>query len=80
MQYFLIVYNRRSGAVLQQRIFPARRRAEAMRARFKAEDKYRDDPDIEVVVLGAESAEHLRQTHARYFGAASDLVSRAANA
>ena len=49
---------------------------EALRERFRMEKLHRANPDIEVVVLSAESREALLKTHARYFLTLNELVER----
>jgi hypothetical protein len=72
VNYFLITYNRRTGAhqVLQ---FGSERR-DALQARFKMEREHRDDPDLEVVVLGSDSIATLEKTHPRYFRGLEELT------
>ncbi len=65
MQYFLLVYDRR-GARLTSAPQAFDDQGEALRARFDIERSGLGD-DIEVVVIGGESVESLRTTHARYF-------------
>lgn len=40
------------------------------------EISYGVGPDLEVVLLGAESEEALRRTHARYFAEVAELAGR----
>lgn len=70
--YFLVIFNRSAGKILTQVAFD--NAEEALEARFKAERRYRDDPAIEIVVLGADSVEALRRTHGRYFRTFDDLA------
>jgi hypothetical protein len=65
MQHYLLIYDRRAGKIIRHRHF--RTSAPALAARFDAEREFHDNPDIEVVVLGAESWEALSRTHSRYF-------------
>jgi spore cortex formation protein SpoVR/YcgB (stage V sporulation) len=76
MLNFLVVYNRRTGEVSIQE-FSADQDREAIRARFEAEAQHRGEPDIEVVVLNADSEDTLRRTHGRYFYTAAQLVAGA---
>lgn len=70
MQNFLIAYNRRTGHV-DVRPF-GRERKSALEARFKLEiDR---DPDLEVVVVSADSESDLRRTHARYFQSVAGIA------
>jgi hypothetical protein len=65
MIQFLLVFDRREGRVLSKQEFDTR--TAAMAGRFAAERLHKDNPDIEVVVLGAKSVDALKHTHARYF-------------
>jgi hypothetical protein len=73
MRYFLVVYNRITGAV-DVKDFAASQREQALEERFAREVKERRQPEIEVVVLGAESRAALERTHARYFHSVEELV------
>lgn len=74
MRHFLVVFDRRQGHVLREEPFDDAN--EALRERFRTEKLNRSNPDIEVVVLSAESAEALRRTHARYFMTLGELLDR----
>lgn len=65
MQHYLVIYNRRKGHIVRHRRFRAP--GAALAARFEAEREFREEPDIEVVVLGADSWHALERTHSRYF-------------
>ncbi len=65
--YFLLVYNRREGRLLEQRSYEDHERERAIQERFSLERDERMNPDIEVVLLSAESREELKKTHSRYF-------------
>lgn len=73
MRNFLVIYNRRTGANKVQ-VFPPGFSREAIRERFAHERLHRDDPDIEVVVLGSSSREELMRTHSRYFRSAVEIL------
>jgi hypothetical protein len=45
-----------------------------MERRFELERQEREDPNIEVIVLGAESLEALHRTHGRYFKTLGQLL------
>lgn len=66
MKYFLLVYDRR-GTRLTSAPQAFDDQQEALRARFDLERSGLGD-DVEVVVIGGESLESLKTTHARYFG------------
>lgn len=72
VSHFLLVFDRAHSRLLREQIFAEHRRA--LEERFCAERLHRDNPDIEVVVLSAESREALRLTHARYFQTVSSLA------
>jgi hypothetical protein len=75
MQHYLMIYDRRAGKIVRHRRF--RTPARALTARFEAEREFREDPDIEVVVLGAESWDSLPRTHSRYFKGVQELAATA---
>jgi hypothetical protein len=70
--HYLVVYDRRRGKIIRHGSYDDSGRALA--ARFSAEREYRGQPEIEVVVLSAESWEALAHTHARYFKGAQELA------
>ena len=67
MKQFVIVFDRRQGTILKSLEFSEARREAALQRRFALEREYRDQPDVEVVALGAASMEDLKRTHTRYF-------------
>lgn len=71
MNHYLVVYGRSTGTLLRFECYADSR--EALDERFAAEREHRDDPDVEIVVLGADSVETLKHTHGRYFAAAPVL-------
>jgi hypothetical protein len=73
MSYFLVVYNRSTGAVEVEE-FSDQQRDLALHRRFEYEREQRNRPEIEVVVLGAESRKALERTHARYFKTVQELA------
>ena len=73
MRFFLIIYDRKTGSILDQREYGPEDRDEALRARSARELIEKDRPDLEVVVLGAESLEALQKTHSRYFKSFEEL-------
>lgn len=68
MKFFLLVYDRTAGRLLDMREFSEAQRTEAAAERIARELAERGRPDIEVVLLGAESLDALKKTHSRYFG------------
>jgi hypothetical protein len=73
VKQFLIVYRRQTGELLKLQDLDADR-ARALESRAEEERHWRDDPEVEVVVLGANSLEELRRTHGRYFKAVGELA------
>jgi hypothetical protein len=74
MKFFLVAYGRRHGRLLDMQEFREDERARALEERFKREVKERNRPDVEVVLLGAESREDLERTHARYFKTLEEIA------
>jgi hypothetical protein len=72
MNHYLVIYDRSKGAVVRRQSYTGS--DEALRARFAAEDEFRSNPDIEVVVLGASSWQALERTHSRYFKSLAQLT------
>jgi hypothetical protein len=73
MRYFLVIYNRITGAV-DVKNFAASQREQALEERFARELEERHQPEMEVVLLGAESRAALERTHARYFHSVEELA------
>lgn len=72
MKHFLVIYSRSEGRVVHRHVFPSA--PEALKARFLAEREYRDQPEVEIVVLGGESWRAVERTHSRYFNRVQDLA------
>jgi hypothetical protein len=72
IRHYLVIYNRRRGKIIRHRRYLEP--DQALTARFEAEREYTDDPDIEVVVLSAESWTAVQQTHSRYFKNEQELA------
>ena len=70
-----MIYNRREGQIVRHRQFRSADRA--LEARFEAEREFREEPDIEIVVLGADSWDSLARTHSRYFKPVQELAEAA---
>ncbi len=65
IRYFLLTYRRSSGLDSWEDL--GTDGALALKKRFELEARFRDDPDVEVVLLSAPSLDALKQTHSRYF-------------
>lgn len=74
MKYFLFTYDRRSGRVVDQREYRAEDHAQAVQERFARELARQGEPDIEIILLGAESLDDLKRTHVRFFKSAGELA------
>lgn len=73
MSYFLLVYDRSSGA-LELTEFGQDEGARASRERLRRELAERGHPDVEVVILQSPSRAALERTHARYFKSVNELT------
>ncbi len=65
--HFLLVYDRRAQTLIEQRQFGDGR--EAAEAYTELEEKHRDNPMLEIVLVGADSLETIMETHGHYFEA-----------
>lgn len=65
IRHFLLVYDRRAGRLAEQREFADA--SEAAQAYASLEALHRGAADTEVVLLGADSLDTLKQTHSHYF-------------
>ncbi len=80
MRYYLMVYDRSAGRIVELKEFDEDERTEALRERFLRELREVHNPDIEVVVLGAASRNGLLHTHSRYFKTLQELAELAPSA
>jgi hypothetical protein len=71
--HFLLTYRRSTAELLDLQDLGSDR-SRALDLMFEAERAVRTDPDVEVVVLSAESAADLKRTHSRYFRTISQIV------
>lgn len=74
MKYFLLVYDRRRGRIVDRRDYEEADRERALQDRAQLMREQRQSADTEVVLLGAESFDDLRKTHARYFKTVKQLA------
>jgi len=68
LQHFLLVYDLNAQRLIDQRRFDDG--DEAVRAYSQLEQEYQGRQDLEIVLVGADSIETIRQTHAHYFDSA----------
>jgi hypothetical protein len=73
--HYLLIYDRQQGKVTRQMSFS--QADEALAARFDAEREFSGHPEVEIVVLGADSWEDLTRTHSRYFKGLHELAETA---
>lgn len=76
MPLFLIVYDRPRGRTIDFVQFDEAERDLAVAARNEREQRELDNPQVEVVILEAESEDDLRRTHGRYFHFAREIARR----
>jgi hypothetical protein len=62
---FLLIYDLRARQLISEQ--PYRNADEAAVAYAKAEEAHRGDRDVEIVLVGADSLETVKQTHSHYF-------------
>ncbi len=74
MTYFLLVYDRVRGQILEERTYPMQSRDRALVDRSSLL-REQTDPNVEVVLLGADSYADLRKTHGRYFMSLAEAAS-----
>lgn len=68
LQHFLLVYDLNAQRLIDRRQFEDG--DEAARAYAQLERKYQGRRDLEIVLVGADSIETIRQTHSHYFDSA----------
>lgn len=74
MRYFLVVYDRSRGRRRELIEFAADERARALEERARRERDALEQPEVEVVLLAAESRADLERTHGRYFKSVEELA------
>lgn len=66
IQHFLLVFDHRQGRLLDEVDFKDDS-TRALAEYARREEQHRDDPDIDIVLIGSDSIETVRLTHANYF-------------
>ena len=69
---FLIAFDRDARKQISLEEF--RNTAKAVKAYGEREEQYRDNPRVEVVLLGAESIDAIKVTHSNYFEDTADAL------
>lgn len=70
IQHFLLVFDRLTATLVEERPFGGDTEA-AMAAYSDAEREYQGDTRIEIVLIGSDSIETVRITHANYYAPAA---------
>lgn len=72
IQHFILVFDRDEGRLLEQIPF-GHHRAAAVAKYEEIEERYSDSPHMDIVLVGSDSIETVKVTHANYFdGSARD--------
>ena len=74
MARFLLVYDRHRGSILREEEFGDDELKRAVNDRLAEEIAHKADPNIEVVLLEADSRTTLLTTHARYFKTVAEIA------
>ena len=70
--YFLILFDRAEGRQVDLREFADSN--EAVAAYTSEEEKYVDEPHMDIVLLGSSSIEIVQKTHGNYFDSDTDWI------
>lgn len=72
IQHFILVFDRHKGRLVEQLNFGQRAKA-AVEKYEELEERYRDQTYMDIVLVGSDSIETVKVTHANYFdGSARD--------
>ncbi len=73
IQHFILVFDRHAGHLVDQLDFGGE--AKAAVSKYEAlEEQYRDCPHMDIVLVGSDSIDTVKITHANYFdGSAKDV-------
>ncbi len=74
IHHYLLIRDRRAGKMIREPQDFGTDDVSALRAYEVAEDRYRDRPEIDVLLVGSDSLETVRRTHASYFAERSDVT------
>ena len=73
IQHFILVFDRQAGHLVNTVEFGSRAKA-AVEAYEHLEQFYRHEPHMDIVLVGSDSIETVKITHANYFdGSAKDV-------
>lgn len=74
MARFLLVYDRRRRTILREEEFADDELKRAVNERLAEEIAHKADPNLEVILLEADSRDTLLITHARYFKTVAEIA------
>jgi hypothetical protein len=66
IQHFLLVFDHLRGELIREEHF-GQDSDKALAAYANCEQKYRDQPDVEIVLIGSDSIDTVHLTHANYY-------------
>ena len=68
MLHYLLIFDHSSEELVSTREFAKSECVEATEAYQEAEAQYRNQRNVEIVLIGADSLETIKRTHGHYFG------------
>ncbi|MGC2485678.1 MAG: hypothetical protein WA359_05505 [Acidimicrobiales bacterium] len=74
MQHFLLVYDHTKQELIGEEQFTEKDTEAATNAYQQAENKNGNNPNIEIVLIGADSIEIVMRTHGHYFLRTTDKI------
>lgn len=73
IQHFILVFDRKAGRLVDQLNYGAEAK-NAVKKYEALEEEYRHEPHMDIVLVGSDSIETVKITHANYFdGSARDV-------
>lgn len=72
IKHFILVFDHRKGELIDQREFGTDSQS-AVREYAEQEKRFRDDELIDIVLVGSDSIETVKHTHANYFDGSASL-------
>ncbi len=73
IKHFLLIYDHKRGQLVETREF-GRDSQRAVRSYQDLEQAHREEPWMDIVLVGSDSLETIQITHANYFTARSDTL------
>jgi hypothetical protein len=74
MRFFVLIYSQSQGRLFDIESYGPESGQAALARRISLDNAYAGQPDVEVVLLSAESEAALRRTHSRYFESLAELA------